>query len=162
MCIKYLQSGCLQLTQKLVDFPRTDVRVTSKALAGLVIVECQDVSTHDMIHLSDEEMAVVLDIFQSETEYHIYISECTVVNVLKGLISNERNVEEFKQHKLSTLLEQNCKWKSSLMDEIIVQLTGSTKESITDTSQNDDTVLNDVTKTFVSSCTMIPSSGKLI
>ena len=136
--------------------------MTSKALAGLVIVECQDVSTRDIIHLTDEEMAVVLDIFQSETESHIYISECTVVNVLKGLISNERNVEEFKQHKLSTLLEQNWKWKSSLMDEIIVQLTGSTKESITDTSQNDDTVLNDVTKTFVSSCTMTPSSGKLI
>ena len=134
----------------------------SKALAGLVIVACQDVSTCDMIHLSDEEMTVVLDMFQSETESHIYISECTVINVLKGLISNERNVEEFKQHKLSTLLEQHTKWKSSLMDEIIAQLNGSTEESITDTSQNDDTALNNVTETFDSSCIMTPSSGKLI
>lgn len=134
----------------------------SKALAGLVIVKCQDVSTRDMIHLSDEEMTVVLDMFQSETESHIYISECTVINVLKGLISNERNVEEFKQHKLSTLLEQQTKWKSSLLDEMIVQLNGSTEESITDTSQNDDTTLNDVTETFDSSCIMTPSSGKLI
>lgn len=134
--MKCIESGLLELTEKLANFSDTAVRLISKAIIGHLSVECPNKEDHT-ISLTDEEITTLLTLLKSGSDVPLCISDCTIASMLKSFMSNKANVERFEQHKLTQLLEQ--KWNSSNVDIITMQLNSSSLDNanIVENSYND-------------------------
>ena len=122
LCVKCIQAGLLELAEKLANGFDATVRLISKAIIGHLIVELPS-KVDDIVSLTEEEMAPLLMLLQAGSHNPLYISDCTIVSMLKSFMNNKTNVEQFEKHKLTCLLEQ--KWNSSKIDVIIAQLNSS-------------------------------------
>ena len=120
--MKCKQTGLLELSEKFANGSDLNVRLISKAIIG-------HLTANDIASLTDEEMAALLVMFESGSHDPLYISDFTIVSMLKGFTNNKSNIEQFKNHNFTSLLEQ--KWNSSSIDVIIAQLNSSLLDSDT-------------------------------
>lgn len=108
------------------------VCLISKALAGLITANSDD-STPEFVTLTDNEMKMLFDVFQSGSDSSLSISGCIVASVLKGLMECEQNTVKFKQYNLLSLIHQKAEsMKLSIGDEILARLQGLLRSSSTE------------------------------
>ena len=134
--VKFIQSGLLELTEKLANASDTTVRLICKAIIGYLSVECPN-QFNDITSLTDEEVATLFAMLKTGSRVSLCISDRTIVSMLKSFMSNKANVGQFERHKLTCLLEQ--KWDSSSIDVITMKLNSSSLdvvESIHEVSQD--------------------------
>ena len=129
--VKFIQSGLVELTEKLANAPDAIVRLISKAIIGHLSVECPNRFNDITSPLTDEEVATLLAMLKTGSRASLCISEYTVASMLKSFMSNKANVGQFEQHKLACLLER--KWDSSSIDAIITKLNSSSLDVVEST-----------------------------
>ena len=125
-----MQSGLLELTEKLVNSSDATVQIISKAIIGHFITEHPD--KVDSISLTDEEIVALLALLQLGRS-NVPISDYTIANMLKSFMSNATNIEKFEHHKLTSSLEQ--KWNLSNINAIVTQLNSFSLDS-SDAAEN--------------------------
>lgn len=132
--VKFIQSGLVELTEKLANASDATVRLISKAIVGHLSVECPN-QFNDVTSLKDEEVATLFALFETAagSSVSLSISDHTIASMLKSFMDNKANVEQFKQRKLTHLLEQ--KWDSSNIDIIITKLNSSSLDAVGSTHE---------------------------
>ena len=130
--VKFIQSGLVELTEKLANASDATVRLISKAIVGHLSVECPN-QFDDVTSLKDEEVATLFALFDTGSSVSLSISDHTIASMLKSFMNNKANVEQFKQRKLTHLLEQ--KWDSSNIDIIIMRLNSSSLDAVGSTHE---------------------------
>ena len=96
------ESDFSQLTLELCTSPDPKTCLLAKAMIGLL--NAKDHLTH--VNLTDQELNLVLELLKPNSSSFLYISECSLPNLLKGLRASQQNVVKFKQCNLDGLLQQ--------------------------------------------------------
>lgn len=114
----------MELIQKLFQFPNALVRLFSKAVTGLISLAhsqyCTELPLIDMVCLSDEEIAVLIDLLEPIADpCRIYVSESVFIHMIKGLKCNEVNRTKLKNSDLPMLMQEH---HPNLIDKVLLLL----------------------------------------